>query len=96
MNNTPPEQKILRYMILSDGKYNKLVLDIRKILDQGRARAQAAANRELLQTYWNVGARIAEERITENAGYGESIMERLADELHADRTTLVRCVSSVM
>jgi hypothetical protein len=49
-------------------------------------------NRELMATYWTVRQRIARERLTENSGYGESVMERLAGELHVDRTTLVRCV----
>lgn len=79
-------------LVLSDNRYTRLVLDIRKILGHGRARAQAAANFELMKTYWSVGKRIEKERITENAGYGDSIMDRLANELHADRTTLVRCV----
>lgn len=79
-------------LVLSGQNFDKLVLDLRKIIDAGRARAQAAANFELMRTYWNCGARIARERITENSGYGQSIMERLANELHADRTTLVRCV----
>jgi endonuclease YncB( thermonuclease family) len=79
-------------LVLSGPSFDKLVVDLRKIIDIGRARAQAATNRELMMTYWRAGERIARERLTENSGYGESIMERLATELHADRTTLVRCV----
>jgi hypothetical protein len=79
-------------LVLSGQSFDKLVIDLRKIIDAGRARAQAAANQALMETYWRCGARIARERLTENSGYGQSIMERLANELHADRTTLVRCV----
>ena len=79
-------------IVLSGGSFNKLAVDLRKIIDTGRARAQAATNQVLMMTYWRTGERIARERLTENAGYGESVMERLANELHADRTTLVRCV----
>lgn len=79
-------------MVLSGPSFDKLVFDLRKIIDAGRARAQASANFELMRTYWGCGERIARERLTENSGYGESVMERLANELHADRTTLVRCV----
>jgi hypothetical protein len=78
--------------ILSGPRYDKLVVDIRRLIDEGRGRTQAVANFELMRTYWNVGQRIARERLTENSGYGESVMERLAMELHVDRTTLVRCV----
>lgn len=82
----------MKGLILSGGKYTKLVLDIRKLLDEGRSKAQSALNRELMRTYWNVGERLAEERLTENAGYGESVMEKLAYELRTDRSTLVRCL----
>jgi hypothetical protein len=83
---------VSKNLVLSGQNFDKLVLDLRKIIDAGRARAQAAANFELMRTYWNCWARIARERLTENSGYGQSIMERLAYEFHADRTTLVRCV----
>jgi endonuclease YncB( thermonuclease family) len=79
-------------MILSGGKYQKLVLDVRKLLDQGRSQAQTALNREVMRTYWNVGKRLALERLSETAGYGQSVMEHLAYELKVDRSTLVRCL----
>ena len=90
----PPAKKdaMTKNLVLSGQSFDKLVIDLRKIIDAGRARAQAAANQALMETYWRCGARIARERLTENSGYGQSIMERLANELHADRTTLVRCV----
>jgi hypothetical protein len=74
-------------LVLRNRDFDKLVIDLRKIIDAGRARAQASANYELMRTYWGCGERIARERLTENSGYGESVMERLANELHADRTT---------
>ncbi len=77
-------------LVLSGQNFDKMVVDLRKIIDAGRARAHAAANQALMETYWRCGDRIARERLTENSGYGQSIMERLANELHADRTTLVR------
>lgn len=79
-------------LILSDGRYQNLLTDLRKLINQGRAKAQAAMNQELMRTYWNCGKRIAEEKLTENGGYGTSIMERLAKELGTDRPTLVRCL----
>jgi endonuclease YncB( thermonuclease family) len=92
MGSSAKGKEMAKNLVLSGQNFDKLVLDLRKIIDAGRARAQAAANFELMRTYWNCGARIARERLTENSGYGESVMERLANELHADRTTLVRCV----
>lgn len=79
-------------IVLSGHDFDKLVFDLRKIINAGRARAHSVANYELMRTYWGCGERIERERLTENSGYGESVMERLAKELHADRTTLVRCV----
>jgi endonuclease YncB( thermonuclease family) len=78
--------------ILSEGRFGQLLIDLRKLIDVGRDRAQSAANWELLKTYWNVGERLADEKLTETAGYGESVMERLAQELKTDRSTLVRCL----
>jgi len=79
-------------LVISDSRYQRLLADLNKLINQGRAKAQAAMNRELILTYWNCGKRIAEENITENGGYGTSIMERLARELGTDRPTLVRCI----
>jgi endonuclease YncB( thermonuclease family) len=56
-------------MVISDSRYQRLLADLHKLINQGRAKAQAAMNRELMLTYWNCGNRIAEENITENGGY---------------------------
>ena len=79
-------------MILSEKQYQSLCSDLDKLINQGRARAQSAMNRELMLTYWNCGKRLDDEKLTENGGYGTSIMERLARDLATDRSTLVRCV----
>ena len=39
--------------------------------------------------------RIESEGLTENAGYGDAVMDKLADALGVDRSTLVRCVQFV-
>ena len=70
--------------ILTPSRYTKLVKDIRVLIEEGRARATRAANQELVQTYWNVGRRICEEGLTENAGYSQAILEDLAEELSID------------
>jgi endonuclease YncB( thermonuclease family) len=79
-------------MVLSNPQaFEKLVTDIQKLIDQGREKVKAAANAEYLRTFWAVGGRIEVEGLTENAGYGQSVMEKLAERLKTDRTTLVRC-----
>ena len=78
-------------MVLSEKQYQSLYSDLDMLINQGRARAQSAMNRELMLTYWNCGKRLDDEKLTENGGYGTSIMERLARDLATDRSTLVRC-----
>ena len=78
--------------VLSESAYARLVADIRKLIAEGRTRAQEATGRELVQTYWEIGSRISEEGLTENAKYGDSIMEDLSEELGVDEYTLYRSV----
>lgn len=78
--------------VLTDSKYRKLLADLRKLIEAGKKRAQEAASGELIQTYWELGRRIQEEGLTESAGYGDSILEDLAEDLGMDVTTLRRAV----
>ena len=78
--------------VLSESAYTRLVGDIRNLIAEGRTRAQEAAGRELVQTYWAIGRRISQEGLTENAKYGDSIMEDLSEELGVDEVTLYRSV----
>ena len=77
---------------LTESGYAKLLSDLRKLWETGKAKAQRAVSRQLLQTYWEIGGRIAEEKLTSNAGYEKAVMERLAEDMRTDMTTLYRCV----
>lgn len=77
---------------LTEAGYTKLLSDLRKLWETGKAKALRAVSRQLLQTYWEIGGRIAEEKLTSNAGYEKAVMERLADDMRTDMTTLYRCV----
>jgi endonuclease YncB( thermonuclease family) len=77
---------------LVPGRYRKLVDDVHRILDEGHRQAQGAVNQISLETHYRIGERIAKEKLSETAGYGESVMEGMAKELKTDRSTLVRCV----
>lgn len=72
--------------ILTDAGYVKLLKDLRGIVQEGRDRAERAASQELVAAYWEMGKRISGEGLRERAGYGDSIMEDLAEDLgiHAD------------
>ncbi|MBW2736032.1 MAG: thermonuclease family protein [Deltaproteobacteria bacterium] len=68
-------------LTLSKRAYGCLLTDLRRLLEEGRARSEAALSRELIRTYHAIGQRIAAERLTERAGYGGAILGELADEL---------------
>ena len=40
---------------------DKIVCDLRQIIEQGRKQAYASVNQAIIQTYWNIGRRIVEE-----------------------------------
>lgn len=77
---------------LAQTNYSKLLSDLKSLWESGKAKAQRAVSQQLLETYWRIGGRIAQEQLTENAGYAKSVMERLADDMRTDMTTLYRCV----
>ena len=78
--------------LLSNPGHQKLLLDLRHLIEEGRKKASRAAQHEVVQTYWKIGKRITEEGLTENAGYGEFVLEDLSDELTIDLSTLKRCI----
>lgn len=77
---------------LTEAGYAKLFTDLRKLWEEGKSKAQQAVNRQLLQTYWSMGGRLAVEELTANAGYEKTIMDRLAEDMKTDVTTLYRCI----
>lgn len=79
-------------LTLTEAGYSKLLSDLRKLWETGKAKAQRAVSRQLLQTYWEIGGRIGDEQLTANAGYEKAVMERLAEDMRTDMTTLYRCV----
>lgn len=62
--------------VLSPSIFTSLVTDIQRLIDQRRERATAAANSELIRTYWAIGGRIAMENLTPNVGYEKAILGR--------------------
>lgn len=78
--------------ILTNTRYTKLLKDLKALIQSGKKRAEAAAAQELIQTYWEVGKRISEEKLTENANYGDSILVDLAEDLDIDVATLRRSI----
>jgi endonuclease YncB( thermonuclease family) len=78
--------------ILTDTRYKKLLTDLRKVIQEGKRRAEEAAGQVLVETYWEMGKRISEEKLTENAGYGDSILADLSEDLEMGEDNLRRSV----
>ena len=57
--------------------------DIRKIIEEGRRQAYAAAGQVIIATYWSIGKRIVEEEQQgqERAKYGAKLITNLAQQL---------------
>lgn len=62
---------------------DKLVSDIRSIIEQGRKQAYATVNQTAVLTYWHIGQRIVEEEQHGNARaqYGAQLIKTLAEQL---------------
>lgn len=78
--------------VLSQSKYIKLSKDIKKIIYEGKTAAAQTTGQELLKTYWNVGKRLAREHLSTNAGYSDSILLDLSQEISIDDSTLKRSI----
>lgn len=63
--------------------YESVFNDIKRVLEQGRRRAVAHVNHEMLVTYWNVGRIIVEHEQAnpDRAEYGAATLKRLSREL---------------
>ncbi len=70
------EKNKLQHDIITD----KLITDIRSIIEQGRRQAYAAANQAVILTYWNIGRRIVEEEQHGEirAQYGKKLITHLS------------------
>ncbi len=78
---------------LSPAQYRRLVVDLRVLLEGGRQQAEFAVAQHLVVTYHAIGKRLLGQRLTENAGYGDATVRRLADELGIGRHLLHRAMA---
>lgn len=70
-------------MTLQKNKYNFLINNIGKILEDGRRKAIQSVNQILVETYWGIGKQIIEyeQEGKERAKYGESMLSTLSKDL---------------
>lgn len=73
------EKNKLQHNVTTD----KLVSDIRSIIEQGRRQAYSAVNQVAVLTYWHIGRRIVEEEQhgESRAVYGTRLIKTLAEQL---------------
>lgn len=74
---------------LSEGKYQKLSRELSRILTA----AARSSNQEKTAGYWNVGARIKQERLSEEAGYHNAVLRELSQSLGVAARTLQLAVT---
>lgn len=78
--------------VLTKAGRRRLLRDVAALIEAGRAEAQAAVGHALALTYHRVGARVLREGLSERAGYGNAVLEGLAEELGLDRRTVFDAV----
>jgi endonuclease YncB( thermonuclease family) len=66
---------------LSHSAYASLKNDVARILSQAQSRAKMILSRELAVAYWQIGKRISRDQLTETAGYQQSVITRLSEDL---------------
>ncbi|MES2677707.1 MAG: DUF1016 N-terminal domain-containing protein [Pseudomonadota bacterium] len=74
---------------LNKQQYTKLLSDI-KTLQQNSTNK---TNHQLVETYWKIGKRIESEQLSQNAGYHNSIIQTLSEDLEIDQSNLSRCIN---
>jgi hypothetical protein len=62
--------------------YSRFLTEVKGRIQSARLQAGRAVNRELVMLYWDIGRGIVEKQKT--AGWGESVVERLAADLRAE------------
>ncbi len=74
--------------LVSEAGYRRLVKDVGVLIAEGRRTAESLVGQVMATTYWGVGRRIVDERLTERAGYGSAVLARLAEDLEMEVRTL--------
>jgi len=76
---------------LTKNNYPSLLKDIKSILEKGLTRAYKSVDNIKVQTYWQIGERIAREEMNMGrADYGKNIIQKLSLDLKLHERTLYR------
>ena len=79
------EDKLVKARQKNLAETSRLFDRVREILDAARRRVARSVNSEMVEAYWRIGAAIVEQeqKGSERAGYGESLIEDLSNRLRA-------------
>ncbi|MFT7098986.1 MAG: micrococcal nuclease [Rickettsiales bacterium] len=93
LKTTKMTQELITSRSLTKSEYSMLLSDLEKLIidEVGKIKKQAANQMTLI--YWQIGMRIAKEKIAQNSNYQSSILSDLNNDLGLERTTLARCLS---
>lgn len=80
-------------LTLNESSYASLLGDLRDLLSAGKKEAEAKVNSILALTYWEIGKRIAEEKLSQKANYHNSILQDLEEDLGIKKATLTMTVN---
>ncbi|MDI6734868.1 MAG: DUF1016 N-terminal domain-containing protein, partial [bacterium] len=74
--------------------YNEILRDIRSLLEKATYQTYKAVDNLRVQTYWQVGERIARGELEhkERADYGENVIEKLSIDLGFQKRDIYRMV----
>jgi endonuclease YncB( thermonuclease family) len=78
--------------ILSETNYQKLLSDIKLLIENNQKHLETLMRERIISTYWQIGKRIEKEKLTTNANYYAAIISDLSQEVAIDATTLQRSV----
>ncbi|WP_404785910.1 DUF1016 N-terminal domain-containing protein [Altericista sp. CCNU0014] len=62
--------------------YGELLGDVKQRIRSAQYEALKAVNKELITLYWDIGRMICDRKQT--AGWGKSVVEQLAKDIHAE------------
>ena len=78
--------------ILSRENYQKLLSDIKSLIENNKKDLERLMRERIINSYWQIGKRIDQEKLTSNANYYATIIDDLSQEIAIDAATLRRSV----
>lgn len=70
---------VRRRVVRLPAGYGEFIADLKSRIQKGRVKAALAANRELIQLYWDIGRMIVERQ--RDDGWGKSVVVRISNDL---------------